>query len=562
MAETPKAWEGQIVEGIFPLRKYLGGSDHSAVFLTEYAEGGVEKAAIKLVPAERATADLQLTNWRFATQLAHPNLLRLCRTGRCRIDGNDLLYLVMEFAEENLAEILPERALTPEETRDMLNPVLDALEFLHDKGLVHGDLKPANILASGDQLKISSDMIARAGESQGPPRKTSVYDPPEAISGMKTPAGDVWALGTTLVEVLTQKVPEWQPGPNREPVVPPTVPAPFAEIARQCLRLEPDLRICVTDVAERLNAPAKAAASGALSVPVAMASAAGAAVAAGSPMALNAPGTAGMGVAAAAPNAQKSAASLKAPVPPRPPAVTETAAPRLPQKYGAPSARPKYMVPLVTVVALAVAALLTVPRLLTHRAGPQSAAAVSEQPKGEAATEEPTPKNGKPTVKTPGSERAANASSATPPKSQKTETADTHSIQPASEKEAPIDATATSAAPVATPPVKPSAVHGGAGKGEVLDQVLPDVSEKARGTIHGHVRVAVKVQVDAAGAVSSAELDSPGPSAYFADLALKASQKWVFTPPEVDGKSVPSEWVLHFVFTQADTKVAPRQTAP
>jgi TonB family protein len=96
----------------------------------------------------------------------------------------------------------------------------------------------------------------------------------------------------------------------------------------------------------------------------------------------------------------------------------------------------------------------------------------------------------------------------------------------------------------------------------VLDQVLPDVSAKARATIHGKVRVSVKVHVDEAGGVSGAEFDSPGPSKFFADLALQAARKWAFTPPEVNGKSVPSEWHLRFVFTQTDTKVTPAQTAP
>ena len=556
MAETPKAWEGQIVEGIFPLRKYLGGSDHSAVFLTEYAEAELDKAAIKLVPAERATADLQLTTWRFAAQLAHPNLMRLLRTGRCRIDGNDLLYLVMEYAEENLGEILPERALTPEETRDMLNPVLDALEYLHDKGLVHGDLKPANILASGDHLKLSSDMIARAGESQGPPRKMSVYDPPEAISGMKTPAGDVWALGTTLVEVLTQKVPEWQPGPNREPIVPPTVPAPFAEIARQCLRLEPDLRISVADVAERLSARAAAASAGAAGIAAVPAAAVG----------LNAM-AAGTGLAATATTTEKKrAASLKAPAPPKPPAVAQRVAARSqPYGAGAPKTRSKYLVPLI-VVAVAFVALLTVPRLLTHRGEPTNPAMAPGRPVAEAAAEKPTPtKGGKPGAKTTRAERTESSHSATASASQKAAvTASADSMKPASEKEAPVGATtaAPAAAPAVPPAAKASVARLDASKGEVLDQVVPDVSAKARATIHGHVRVAVKVHVDAAGAVSNAELDSPGPSAFFADLALNAARKWVFSPPEANGKSVPSEWVLHFVFTQGDTKVTPKQTAP
>jgi eukaryotic-like serine/threonine-protein kinase len=203
MTEASKQWEGQIVEGIFPLRQYLGGSDHSAVFLTEYGGDEPQKAAIKLFPADPVTADLQLSSWELAGQLSHPNLLRLFRSGRCRIDGNDLLYLVMEYAEEDLSQILPQRALTPEETRDMLCPVLDALEYLHGKGFVHGDLKPANILASGDQLKLSSDTISRVGEAQASSKRQGVYDPPEAISGMLAPAADVWSLGTTLVEVLT-----------------------------------------------------------------------------------------------------------------------------------------------------------------------------------------------------------------------------------------------------------------------------------------------------------------------------------------------------------------------
>ncbi|MGC1620902.1 MAG: TonB family protein [Candidatus Acidiferrum sp.] len=88
------------------------------------------------------------------------------------------------------------------------------------------------------------------------------------------------------------------------------------------------------------------------------------------------------------------------------------------------------------------------------------------------------------------------------------------------------------------------------------------MSQKALATIHGRVRVGVKLHVDAAGAVSGAELDSPGPSKFFADLALQAAKKWVFTPPEVNGNSVASEWRLRFVFTQSGAKVSPTQTVP
>jgi TonB family protein len=132
-------------------------------------------------------------------------------------------------------------------------------------------------------------------------------------------------------------------------------------------------------------------------------------------------------------------------------------------------------------------------------------------------------------------------------------------LQTTSEKEQPTRA-ASSATVSASP--KPDAGGIASARGEVLDQVLPDVSEKVRATIHGKVRVSVKAHVDPSGGVSEAEFDSPGPSRFFADLALQAARKWAFTPPEVNGKSVASEWRLRFEFTPKGTKVIPAQTAP
>jgi TonB family protein len=612
MGDAPKDWEGQVVDGIFPLKKYVGGSDHSAVFLTEYAEGEGGRAALKLLPAERATADLQLTNWRFTAQLAHPNLLRLFRAGRCRIEGNDLLYVVMEFADEDLADILPGRALTPEEARDMLDPVLDALEYLHGKGLVHGDLKPSNILAAADQLKLSSDMISRAGETQGGFRKTSVYDAPEAVTGMKAPESDVWALGTTLIEVLTQKVPDWQPGPNREPVVPTSVPEPFWDIARRCLRLEPQRRVTVADIAERLNSKVQASAVAAVaaardavtslgtgtSAPQGMA-----AMAAGSAAATTAnisvgPVASAAAAAAAAPIAGVPAAGapkapvVDAPVPARPTpratAAEDLPAPRRPQSYSVPrqaasaqvagSNWTKYLAGSAAALAV-ILAIWLVPKLFRHdaassaknvageaRTQPSSASSenVTAKPVGSSkAITAPMTKRGRPITKSANPGTTASITSA-PKDAGNVPTATTSpssdSLRPASDKAAATMAADSSALGRGTG----SAIAGQPGvvKGDVLDQVMPDVSTKARATIHGHVRVGVKIHVDAAGAVTAAALDSPGPSAFFADAALKAARQWAFTPPEVNGKSVASEWVLHFVFTSADTKVTPSQTAP
>jgi TonB family protein len=550
MTEASKQWEGQIVEGIFPLRQFLGGSDHSAVFLTEYGEGEPQRAVIKLFPADPATADSQLASWEFAAQLSHPNLLRLLNGGRCRLDGSDLLYLVMEYAEEDLSQILPQRALTPEETRDMLGPVLDTLEYLHGKGLVHGDLKPANILATGDRLKLSSDAISRVGESQSVTRQAGAYDPPEAISGMLTSAADVWSLGTTLVEVLTQHLPEWQPGLNREPVVPANLPAPFLEIARECLRLEPQRRISIADIGARLNSRAAAA------------TAATSAFLSGPSLNVSHVGVAGQ-VSPATPGPL---ASL--PVPPRAAARMQNS-PHRPPPYRESGGRPRFLVPLI-VVAVLFAGILTLPRLLRHRpeARPVAIAASEKplsQPAGQKRVESGSSAKARAgsTGEPAGAQTAKSTAPAAPLSDRRTaQPVAPESLKEASEKGQPSSATSPVTTAATGEAAKPGAVGLGSSKGEVLDQVLPAVSEKARATIHGKVRVSVKVHVDPSGGVSEAEFDSPGPSKFFADLALQAARKWAFTPPEVNGKSVASEWRLRFEFTPKDTKVAPTQTAP
>ena len=86
MSETWKRWEGQVIDGKFPLLRYLGGSDHSAVFLTERSAGAPQKAAIKLIPADPAGAESQLRRWKESAELVHPHLVRVFESGRCELE--------------------------------------------------------------------------------------------------------------------------------------------------------------------------------------------------------------------------------------------------------------------------------------------------------------------------------------------------------------------------------------------------------------------------------------------------------------------------------------------
>lgn len=238
--ELWKNWESRLIDEKFPLRQWLGGSEHSAVFLTERSEKESQKLAIKLIPSEDLDEDAQLSRWADAAKLSHPHLIRLFECGRSQIDETPFLYVVMEFAEEDLAQILPQRPLTPGEVTEMLPPTAEALAFLHQAGFAHTRIKPSNIMAVDNQLKISADAIRKTGERDSA-RDATAYTAPEVATGGVSPAADVWSLGIMLLAVLTQHEPELRNG-DLQVAVPETIPAPFGDIAQRCLRVDPRQR--------------------------------------------------------------------------------------------------------------------------------------------------------------------------------------------------------------------------------------------------------------------------------------------------------------------------------
>jgi TonB family protein len=541
MSDFWKQCEGQVIDNKFRLRHHLGGTDDSAVFLTQLAAPQSQKAAIKFITAG-PTADLQISLWLRIMQLSQPSLLRIFDVGRCRIENRDRLYVVMEYAEEDLSQILPQRALTASEARDMLEPVLDALVYLHGQGLVHSRIKPSNILATADQLKLSSDTLFPIGESRKSLSKFDVHDAPETLAFPLSPAADVWSLGMTLVEALTQHAPASPSGSQADPLVPDTLLQPFLDVARHALRRDPRRRWTIPEIAARLN-------------PVAAAAAAGQSL---SPLAVP------LSPVTAVPAAKLPVPKLDTPLP-RP-----QAQPPRPQSTNARKQTlvlPNYVVPAAAVL-LVIVAVIALPKILSRRPDSSSSASASsapaaappklvEQPSRREISPAPKPSAPKPlapSAKPDSLKAAAEKKPVSPPPSSSV-------AQPnSSPVAAPIPASVrTDTFPSANAPITAASSSA---RGEVLDQVLPEVSEKARATIHGVVRVGVRVKVDPTGNVSEAVLDSPGPSQYFADLAIKAARRWQFTSPEAGGHSTPSEWLIRFHFTPTGTKAIPTQTAP
>ena len=243
-------WQGHVINGVFPLGRYLGCSDHSGVFLTKSAARGPAEVVVKLVPTNRALVEAQLPRWKRAGGLAHPHLLRLLEWGGCQLDGLPYLYTVMEYADQTLAQLLLHRALTDDEAREMLLPTLDALAFLHGRNLVQGQLKPANILVVGDQLKLASDRIRRVSEGTLSTNTPTVYDPPEARHGSSSTAGDIWALGVSLFEALTRRPPSSLGGPRDAIVLPADFSPAFRDIVARCLSPSPQDRPSVAELVD------------------------------------------------------------------------------------------------------------------------------------------------------------------------------------------------------------------------------------------------------------------------------------------------------------------------
>ncbi len=517
MTDFWKRCEGQVIAQKYPLQQFLAETQNAWVFLTYVGNAPAQKAVIKFVPANPITAGRQLSRWARASRLSHTALLRLLDSGRCQLQDRDLLYVVLEFADEDLSQLLPVRALTLDETNGMIAPVLEALAYLHTQGLAHGHIKPANIHAIGDQVKLSIDTATIFGEKLLGGRDWDPYDAPELTTSPVNRASDAWSLGITLVEALTQHTPQMLPGQQTDPELPANLPEPFLKIARNTLQREPGLRWVAADVAAHLKL--------------------------GPPVERETPSP----VAA---NAVPKLSPLEVPLSPErgiPVAKLPAAPPRLallPRKPTVVRRKtlvfPNYTIPVLAGL-LFVVALLVLPKFLRHA---EIAA------KSDASTPASAPPNANP------AEHSANQNLSAPPVAKS-------STRAAAEKAPPVTPAPAKLRTEDVPAANTAKLTSDSNsRGEVLDKILPEPPGKSLNTIHGVVRVVVRVHVDAAGNVSQADLESPGPSRYFADMAIQAAQKWVFSSPVLDGKSVASDWLLRFDYTQSGVRAVSEQISP
>src|SRR5262245_30795767 len=146
----------------YRLQRELGGGSMAAVYLAEDQRHGRSVAIKVLRPEYAATfaAERFLREIEIAARLQHPHIVPLLDSGE--VGGN--LYLVMPFIEgESLrVRLVREGHLAPGEVIRIVADVADALAYAHDKGIIHRDIKPDNILLAGRHALVTDFGVAKA----------------------------------------------------------------------------------------------------------------------------------------------------------------------------------------------------------------------------------------------------------------------------------------------------------------------------------------------------------------------------------------------------------------
>jgi eukaryotic-like serine/threonine-protein kinase len=200
-----------LAAGRYVIERELGHGGMATVYLARDHELG-RPVAVKVLSAQLANDDAFRARFvretRLAGRLAHPNIVRVYDAG----EADARPYIVMEYVPGNsLAETgrLPAARVV-----ELGVEACAGLQHAHDAGLVHRDVKPANLLLRDDGvLKIADFGIARAAESTrhtqaGTLLGTAAYLAPEQIAGEDaTAAADVYSLGAVLYELLTGRPP-------------------------------------------------------------------------------------------------------------------------------------------------------------------------------------------------------------------------------------------------------------------------------------------------------------------------------------------------------------------
>lgn len=196
--------EGRLV-GSWKLDSLLGVRGGKAFYLTTAKKNSEDNALLLQLVSKRDEPEA-LASWNRARKLTDCPLLHVHATGEAVLDGQPVAFAVLDLPDDDLSEVLAKRTLDATEAKSTFLAVAAGLDSLHQRAFMHGAVVPPNIFVVKDEMRLSVDNIAAAGQ--------------------RGIASDIKQLGETIVQALT--------GTTGDGAIA-TLQAPFSEIAAGCL---------------------------------------------------------------------------------------------------------------------------------------------------------------------------------------------------------------------------------------------------------------------------------------------------------------------------------------
>jgi hypothetical protein len=236
----------------------LGAGGEGRVYLAKDSELSTNVAlkvvSDELIESSEARIRLRGGAHNAAKLRGHPHIATLLDVIHVDVDGRQFPVIVMEYVEgRSCADHLAEHSIGLPRALRWATQIAEAVEFAHDRGVLHCDLKPQNIqVTPDDNVKVLDFGISRAlyGPSKAETiQGTLAYMSPEQVrDGQFTEAGDIYSLGVTIFELVTRNRPFSGDTPQDLVLRLLGLPAP------RCSSLVPDVPIALDDLLDQAMA--------------------------------------------------------------------------------------------------------------------------------------------------------------------------------------------------------------------------------------------------------------------------------------------------------------------